>query len=197
MANNFYLDSRGITSIRVELQKVAKQIPGATKSALNRTVDFTVTKTAKEVTNEYSIKKQFVTKTIKKVKARGKSLYAYISSRGGPLPLGNFSHTPKNFNSKAKAVKVKIKKNEGYKTVKTSPKAFVQKIYGSEADIYKRKDNRRFPVIKLRSISVPQMINNEKIISSIQEAAGKKLQERINHEIKWRLDKAAASHKDK
>jgi len=36
------------------------------------------------------------------------------------------------------------------------------------------------------------MISNEKIMKSIQEAAGKKLQERTEHEIKWRLQNAAS-----
>jgi hypothetical protein len=105
--------------------------------------------------------------------------------------LGKFQHTPKNYSKKAKSVKVKVKKSEGFKVIKTSPAAFVQTIYGGEADIYKRKDNKRFPVVKLRTLSIPQMISNDKVMKNIQEAAGKKLQERINHEINWRIDKAA------
>lgn len=192
MTANLYIDTRGLSSIRIDLQKVAKQIPGATASALNRTLDFTTTKTIKEVTNEYTVKSKTVRATIKKVRARGNSLYAYMSSRGPTIPLGKFQHTPRNYSKKAKSVKVKIKKSSGFKVIKTNPKAFVQKIYGSESDIYMRKGNSRFPVIKLKSLSVPQMIANEKIIKSVQETAEKKLLERINHEIEWRLNKAAS-----
>jgi len=110
MPANFFIDSKNLRSIKVDLQTVAKQIPGATASALNRTLDFTATKTVKEVTNEYTIKQKNVKATLKKVKARGKALYAYLSSRGPKISLGAFSHTPKNYNAKAKVVKVKEKK---------------------------------------------------------------------------------------
>jgi Prophage minor tail protein Z (GPZ) len=192
MSANLYIDTKGLSSIRVDLQSISKQIPGATTSAINRTIDFTNTKTVKEVTNEYTVKNRTVKATIKKVRARGNSLYAYISSTGPTISMGSFQHTPRNYSKKPKAVSVKIKKAGGYKVVKTTPKAFVQKIYGSESDIYMRKGSKRFPVIKLRSLSVPQMIANEKIMSNIQTAAKKKLQERINHEIEWRLNKAAS-----
>jgi hypothetical protein len=192
MPGNFYVDSRGLSSIKIDLQRIAKQIPGATASALNRTLDFTATKTVKEVTTEYTVKNKTVKSSMKKVRARGQSLYAYISSKGPTISMGKFQHTPRSFSKNAKGVKVKIKKNGGYKVVKTSPPAFVQKIYGDEPDIYKRKGSKRFPVVKLRSLSVPQMIANEDIMKNIQDAAGKKLQERINHEIEWRLNKAAS-----
>lgn len=191
MAANLYIDSKGLGSIQINLQKVAKQIPGATLSALNRTLDFTTTKTVKEVTNEYTVKNKTVKQTIKKVKAKGSSLYAYISSTGPTISLAKFQHTPRKYNKKSKDVKVKIKKAGGYKVINTNPKAFVQQIYGGEAEIYMRKGSERFPVIKLKSLSVPQMISNEKIIKSVQDAASKKLQERINHEIEWRLNKLA------
>lgn len=190
MASSFYVDTRGLSSIRIDLQSISKQIPGATKSALNRTVDFAATKTVKEVTNEYTIKGKSVKSTMKKVKAKGSSLYAYISSRGGEIPLGKFQHTPRKYSRRAKVVKVKVKKSGGYKAVNTKPGAFVQKIYGDDFDIYKRKGNKKMPVIKLKSLSVPQMINNEKVIKNIQDAAAQKLQERVNHEIEWRLNKA-------
>lgn len=192
MANNFYIDSKGLSSIRINLQEVSKQVPGATRSAINRTLDFTATKTVKEVTNEYTIKGKTVKSTMKKVKAKGSSMYAYISSTGAAIPLGKFSHTPKNYSKKLKNVKVKVKKSGGYKVVNTSPKPFVQKIYGDESDIYKRKGNSRFPVIKLKSVSIPQMISNEKIMKNIQKAANDKLYERVKHEVEWRINKAAS-----
>lgn len=193
MANSFYIDSKGLGSVRIDLQKVAKQIPGATVSALNRTLIFTATKTVKEVTNEYAIKSNTVKSSMKRVRAKGNSLYAYISSTGPAIPLGKFQHTPRKYSKRVKSVKVKVKKSGGYKNIKTNPKAFVQTIYGAEADIYKRKGKSRFPVIKLKSISVPQMISNEKIINNVQQAAALKLQERIEHEIEWRLSKAISS----
>ncbi|MHC1683688.1 MAG: phage tail protein [Clostridiaceae bacterium] len=202
MAANLYIDSKGLGSIQINLQRVAKQIPGATASALNRTLDFTTTRTIKEVTNEYTVKNKTVKQTIKKVRAKGNSLYAYISSTGPTISLAKFQHTPrrapanamkfgkgKKIVGKGYQVKVKVKKTDGYKVINTNPKAFVQKINGDEAEIYMRKGSKRFPVIKLRSLSVPQMIANEKIIKSVQEVASQKLQERINHEIEWRLNK--------
>lgn len=196
MASNFYIDSKGISSIKIDMQNIAKQIPGATASALNRTLSYTATRTVKEVTNEYAIKSTTVKNSMKRVRARKNYLYAYISSTGPTISLGKFKHTPTKYNKRAKSVKVKVKKSGGYKEIKTSPKAFVQTIYGGEPDIYKRKGNRRFPVIKLKSLSIPQMISNEKIMKNIQEASAQKLEERVQHEIEWRLNKAASRKGD-
>ena len=51
MANNTFINDKEIKQIAIKLQGFPKQIPGATASALNRTLNYTATLTKKEVTN--------------------------------------------------------------------------------------------------------------------------------------------------
>lgn len=190
MANNLFIDTKDLKKVTIKLGELPKQIPGATASALNRTVDFTVTQTAREVTKRYAISQKEVKKTIKKHKASKSNLYAYVESKGNTIALHKFPHTPKKFSKKAK-VKVQVIKSGGKKSIGVTPPAFVQKM-NSTTGIWKREGQKRTPVTLLRTLSVPQMITNDETLNNIQQAANKKLQERIDHEIEWRLNKAGA-----
>lgn len=188
MANNVFIDTKDIKKVVIKLSNIPKEIPGATASALNRTLDYTVTQTGREVTKKYAISQKEVKKTMKKQKASKSSLYAHVESKGGLMALHKFPHTPKRYSKKAK-VKVQVIKGKGKKVMSTSPPAFTQTMENTTG-IWKRKGKKRTPVVLLRTLSVPQMISNEETLKSIEEAANKKLQERIEHEIDWRLKKA-------
>lgn len=190
MANDFYVDGKELKNIKIKLGDFEKQIPGATASALNRTLTYTATQTNRLVREEYSIKAKDVKKTIKKHKASKSNLYAYLESTGHTISLGRFPHKPRKYSKRGKPVEVKIKKSSGYKKVNTNPKAFVQNMNGA-TNVFKRVGKKRLPVRVLRTLSVPQMISNPDRIKKIQEAAGKKLEERVQHEINWRLNKAS------
>lgn len=188
MANNTFINDKEIKQIAIKLRGFPKQVPGATASALNRTLDYTATLTKKEVTNMYSIKQKEVNATLKKKRASKSSLNAHILSRGKTIALSKFPHNPKQYRPRNKKVKVKVKKQEGYKVIKTSPSAFVQTMNGG-THIWMRKGKERTPVKLLNTLSVPQMISNDEVINTIQSKSGEKLQERINHEIEWRLNR--------
>ncbi|KMT23005.1 phage tail protein [Clostridium cylindrosporum] len=190
MASSVFIQEKGLKSISIELSNFPKQIPGATASALNRTLSNTITNSAREVTQKYAIKNGDVKSTIKAHKASKSNLYAYMESRGPTIALSKFPYKPKKYSKKAKVVSVKVQKS-GYKAINTSPKAFVQTMNGA-THIWKREGSRRTPVVLLRTLSVPQMLSNPETIKRIQDTSAKKLEERIEHEIKWRLDKAAA-----
>lgn len=189
-STNITVDTRELRKISIQLSKFPKQIPSATAAALNRTVDFTSTKTVKEVTNQYAIKAKDVRATIKKYKASRTNLNASIESTGNTISLTHFPHKPTKYRKKSKNVKVKIKKKEGYKVIGTAPKAFVQNMNGN-TNIWKREGSSRFPVVVLRTLSIPQMVSNKKILKTIKKEANKKLEERTKHEVEWRLNKIA------
>ena len=188
MASNVFINDKELKEIAIKLSKFPNQIPGATASALNRTLAHTATQTKREVTNMYCIKQKDVVSTLKKKKASKSNLNAYVQSRGRTIALSKFPHTPKKYKKKAKEVKVKIKKNEGYKAINTSPKAFVQTMNGV-THIWKRKGKERAPVQLLRTLSVPQMVGNEEVIEKIQESSQDMLRKRIEHEVSRRLNK--------
>lgn len=191
MASNFFIEKNSLEKVSIQLEKIPKQIPGATASALNRTLTFTASQTDKEIRNIYSIKSKEVKKTFKKHKASKSNLYAYLESTGRTIALSKFPHKPKNPPKRRRksGVQVKIKKSGGYKKISVNPSAFVQTI--GATNIWKRKDKIRFPVVVLRTLAIPQMIRNNKIKENVQELSAKKLEERVQHEIQWRLNKAS------
>lgn len=181
------VDVRSLNKIASGLSNFQKEIPGAVASSLNRTVDFMNTRVGKLVSSEYMISAKDVKSTIKKMKASKGDMKAGIKSTGGTLSFSHFKFTPKSPGKKAK-VKVKIKRKDGYKEIRTSPKAFVQVVRGS-ISVWKREGTRSFPIQILRSLSVPQMIGNENVGAVVQVEASRKLEERVQHEIEYRLNK--------
>jgi hypothetical protein len=186
-SENITIDIRSLNRIASGLSNFEREMPGAVASSLNRTVDFMNTRVGKLVSQEYEITAKDVKKTIKKYKASKGNMKAGIKSTGGTLSFSHFKFTPKTPGRKAK-VKVKIKKKEGYKEIKTDPKAFVQIVRGS-LNVWKRKGSRNYPIQILRSLSVPQMIQNANVGNVIQIEASRKLEERVQHEIEYRLNK--------
>ena len=181
------VDVTSLNRIASSLSHFEREMPGAVASSLNRTVDFMNTRVGKLVSEEYVISAKDVKKTIKKIKASRGDMKAGIKSTGGTLSFSHFKFTPKTPGKKAK-VKVKIKKREGYKEIKTTPKAFIQVVRGS-LNVWKREGATRNPIQILRSLSVPQMIQSANVGNIIQVEASRKLEERVQHEIQYRLNK--------
>lgn len=193
VSSGMYINRKNMHTLSISLQGLNNHTPKIMQRALNRTLDFTYTATIREVRDIYAIKRTDVAKTMIKHKASRSGLLAYIRSRGRLIALGNFPHNPSVYKPGNKIIKVKVKKSEGFKAIDAqdgTPKPFVQSIYSYESlqsGIYQRKDSRKFPVVSLRSISVPQMIGNEGVLNVIEKSASEKLQERINHELEWEL----------
>jgi len=181
------IDASSLNRIAAGLSRFEKEIPGAVSSSLNRTVDYMNTRVGKLVSQEYEITAKDVKKTIQKIKSSKGTLKAGIRSTGGTLTLSHFKITPKTPGKRGK-VKVKVKKKEGYKEIKTTPKAFVQSITG-KTHVAKRVGSGRLPISILRSLSVPQMIQNANVSNIVLNEANKKLEERVQHEIEYRLSK--------
>jgi len=181
------VDVRSLNRIVSGLSNFQKEMPGAISSSLNRTVDFMNTRVGKLVSGEYEISAKDVKKTIKKIKSSKGSLKAGIRSTGGTLTFSHFKFTPKSPGKKGK-VKVRVKKKEGYKEINTAQKVFVQNITGV-TQLVTRAGSARLPIHILRSLSVPQMIGNENVGNIVQVEASRKLEERVQHEIEYRLNK--------
>lgn len=199
MGKGYFVNSSGLAKAYIQLGHMKKGSGLATMRALNRTVDYTATLTKREVTQVYSVNPEAVKKTLTKHKASKSSLTASVKSTGRRISLGDFPHTPAKYNNKAKVVKVKIRKKEGYKPIRTSPKAFVQTIYGDKPDIYIRKGERinrpkgasDLPVRMLRSLAVPQMVANDEVMNRIKPLSDEMFEKRLVHELNRELEKAA------
>lgn len=188
-------DTKELKRLVLGTKNFEREIRGAVASALNRTLDFVNTRLGRIVTGVYSIKAADVKKTVKKYKAKKGELFARLESKGHTLSLAHFPHKPETTViarslgvSHAKAqVRVKIKKGS-LKPMKVNPKAFLQKANGA-TNIFMRVGQERKPIVVLRSLSVPQMITNETVGTDIQKLAQGKMDERLKHEVDFRLER--------
>jgi hypothetical protein len=197
-SENIFVDTKQLDRLSIQFKSLGNEMPAAAASALNRTLDFVVTRIGRIVPQEYAIKTGEVKETMSKRKASKTSLDASITSKGHTLSFAHFPHSPETpvialtlgaSHEKAR-VKVKIKKSKGRVTSKTG---FIAKTGAKSVDkipynVFHRLTKNRLPIAPIRTLSVPQMIGNEKMEPEIQEAAQKKLAERIEHEIDWRLN---------
>jgi hypothetical protein len=183
MASKVVIDTSQLNKIVNGLKGFEKQMPGAAINAVNRTLDHVNTKVGRFVTGEYNISVKDVKATITKHRAGRGRINAWLKSRSRRLTFSHF-----RISTSKKAVKVKIKKGSGFKKVRTDPAAFVQSL-GGRKQIMKRIGKGRFPVEVLRSITVPQMLEAANVAEKIQAEANKKLAERIEHEMDYRLKK--------
>lgn len=186
MAINLKIDDSELKKAVSKLSNVPKEIPKATAAAINRTLTFTRKRVNQEVRKTYNVKSSDITKTLEIHKANSSNLTAYIISKGGRLTLGRFARNTGSW-KKGKPVKVKVKKS-GIKTVNTSPRAFISGLTGNN-HIVKRTGASRYPIKVLHTLSIPQMISNDNVSERVQEESSQKLQERINHEVEYRLSR--------
>ena len=192
MAANIIVDTKQVKRVAIELQKLPGQIPKATAQAMNRAIDHIYTQTSMEVRKDYVIKAADVKTTLRKIKATQVRLGGAVVSTGRTLTLyHHFKVSPTNpKKGQQYELKATIKKGRP-EIVKTEPKPFIATANNAK-QVMRRVGKSRKPVTVLRSLSVPQMISNEKIMRNIQESGQKMLEKRIEHEINRRLKKAGA-----
>lgn len=191
-----FIDTKQIERLAIELKGFEAEVATATVSALNRTIDYTVTQVGRIVPKEYAIKASEVKASFKGGIKRpsANSLEASITSTGHTLSLAHFPHSPMVPPSKKRkyAVKATIKRAGGRKPINTEPKPFIMTT-GAKSDdkvqfnIFRRLGKARLPVTVIRTLSIPQMITNEKVAEQIQKAANEKMAERLEHEIIYRM----------
>lgn len=201
------VDAKEINRLAIELKGFDKEIKGAFRSAINRTFSHVQTVTAREVTKVYNISKEEIKppnsgkkkNDIVKIKVdlpTTSHLHATIQYVGRTLTMMHFEIDPQikfpipdRFTPET-PVKVKIKKSGGFKKLNTDPKPFVFKFpTNHKLNVWKRTSKRFYPVMPIRTLSIPQMITNDHISKVIQEAASTMLQKRIEHEVDYRLKK--------
>jgi hypothetical protein len=195
MANGpIFIDTKKIDRLAIELKGFEEEVAESTYHALNRTLDHVVTKVGQIIPKTYAIKASEVKKSFKGgIKKPSKTnLSASLTSKGHTLSIAHFPHTPSTPQGKKGKIKVKIKKTDGSKEVKTKPKAFLASTGALSEDkiqynVFRREGKARLPIVVLRTLSIPQMITNEGVAEQIQKIATEKLGERLEHEITHRM----------
>lgn len=184
------VDTKQIDRLAAELKGFEKEVAEATYHALNRTVDHVVTQVGRIIPQAYAIKQKEVKDSLKKNKPGKTSLEASVASSGHTLSFAHFPFTPKTAKRSKRsafdtAVMVTIKKPKG-KII--SRKGFVASTGAkgeekTQFNVFRRLGKSRLPIAPIRTLSIPQMITNEKVAEQVQQSAQEKLEERIDHEI--------------
>lgn len=201
---DLFVKSKDFKKLAKELDKLKKNgTKQAIMAAIKRTITHVKSTTSKEIRKDYEIKSSVVGKTMNEgtKKIDSSKLAASIIVRGRPLTLyGNFKVTPQNppisavkfgagsqLVGKKYKVRIRIKKGKSV-VIKTNPSAFIAPFSG-KLQVSKRDGQKRLPISILRTVSVPQMISNEKVAERISQASGEMLDKRVKHELEYRIKK--------
>lgn len=173
--------------------------------ALNKDVDKAITRTisdckqrapaqvTKAVTAVYGIKSSEVTeagkgakrgaKTVGSIKVKGVSVdNVQLVYKGRLLTPVHFSMTPKKRPDNGKKYKVKAGIFKGAKKVLGSGVFLAPSGAAGTTQIpFKRAGKKRLPIEAIRTVSIPQMITNEKVSADITARMEELLQTRLKH----------------
>ena len=187
-------NTRNMNRVSIDLDTIGRRAPSAVAAALNRTLAFTKTLASKEIKNKYEIQSKHVKETFSQRKASRTDLKATLISKGYTRSLTRFKikpSTPPMQNGKKinrrKQVQVKITKTGGYTKLNLTPGAFVQTM-NNATNVWQRQSKNRTDLKVLRSLSVPQMLENEGVFDKIRQQALAKMEERLEHEVNYRLN---------
>ena len=187
----------------VTMPNFAKMV-GAMKD-LNKDVDKAISRTiadckqrgpaqvTKAVTAVYGIKSKDVTeagkgaksgaKTVGSIKVKGVSVEnVQIAYKGRLLTPVHFSMTPKTRPDNGKKYKVKAGIIKGAKKVLGSGVFLAPSGAAGTTHIpFKREGKKRLPIQAIRTVSIPQMITNEKVAEDITARMEELLMTRLQH----------------
>lgn len=203
--------SKGITGGIKEYKKLVKKLENINKDsekAIKRTVsdlkNRAPAQVTKAVTATYSIKSGDVTKAGKIAKGTAKVIKSsqvidtiQLTYEGRPL-------TPTHFKMKPTTRSKNIKDENGKTIKKAKPQTVTAEIIKGQrkglgpnvflgsnkggADIpFQRKGDARLPIKAIKTLSIPQMITNEKVSKEIQKNLDELLIYRLNHNVEQAL----------
>lgn len=176
-----------------QAKKLLSEVPGGVDTALMRAVNRAAqsgkAQTVREVRARYTVKAGDIRKTLTTTKATRTNLEAEIVSRGSPLGLASFKHTPRTDTTGAarKRVRVAVKKEGGLKPLGQTF-VFNGQIFSRNGKFIvatrgRHKDKRVEQVEKKIGPSVPSMIGNPEVVEAIEEQTQETVVKRLDHEV--------------
>lgn len=188
------IDTSKLKKLMNEFNGFEDQVGEATVRTLNSTIKSTLNRACVLVSKEYSVDKDDVKKTFYNgIKfPTSSNLNASLTSKGHRLSFAHFPFSPET-DIRAKkgesifksAVFVEIKLKKG---PILSKKGFVASTGAKSADkvqfnVFRRLGKERFPIAPIRTLSIPQMITNEKINDKIGQWVAKSFEKKIDTEM--------------
>ena len=180
-----------------------QHLPGAAQQAMaramNRAIEGARTTAAKQIRSEYRVTSAAVKATMRLERATPTRLQAEVRSTGPRLPLYSFGPTPDQPGTGGRfpglgmtrpPLRVSVKRGGGKAARKVITGAFVARM-GGRLHVAWRLGAKRKPIEPLFSAAIPQMMGVASVVKEIERVAQQRLDERLDHEISWALDKAA------
>ena len=191
---NFSKMIGSLKGMDIDIQKAVKKTVSDCKTRAPAQV-------TKAVTAAYGIKSSEVTGAGKAAKGGAKSIGSkkvsgvtidrmQLTYSGRLLTPIHFSMTPKQRPEGGKKYKVKAAVYKGKKKVLSSHAFIASSGTAGTAQIpFKRTTEKRYPIEAIRTVSIPQMITNEKVSEDIQARMDELLAKRLEHQAKRLAEK--------
>ncbi|AIW41790.1 phage tail protein [Paenibacillus sp. FSL M8-0228] len=175
-----FLDVRSnLRAARKQMAVMDKILKQATRSSVNRATQRSKTELGRKIRERYVIKQSEATKTVTVRKAAGTGMSSEIKTKGKTIPLINFSVNPKQRPARPKTVKAGVLRGSPRKPLK---RAFISNM-GGHTGVFERVGKKRLPVRELRGPAVPEMANNEEVVTHVQEVYADEMNKRMPHEL--------------
>lgn len=169
-------DTRAIRVAAGWLESLPAGMEKAAALALNRALEQGRTAATRAITKRYTVKAKDVRPTFSFKRAKKSDLEAELISKGKPLPLRTFAHSPASDTVGKRRKPVRVTVAAGH-TGKLAG-AFVWNRHISQ-----REGAQRLPIRKLYGPSVPSMLGNEDIVKEVSGLMDDVAARRIDHEI--------------
>lgn len=192
----FEFDDKLLMVIENQLGSLKGQSRKVLKTAVNQTAKQARERLANKAKETYVVQKSRITKTIEMENATSAKPQATIKFSDGKMALSDFKVSPratgagKNRPSVLKA-KVKLKKARmgALKNPTTGNKAFFVTFVNGHTTVAERYGKARFPIRKLLSTSVPQMVSNEEVYDVIEPKIYDDLMRNIHQQMERVMNK--------
>ena len=163
----FEFDEITVRNIEKRLGLMRSEAPKALKNALNATAKDARRDLAREAQKTYAVKVGGFTRHMKLTPASTGNLEAVIKARGSRLQFRYFSVWGGK-GPKGAPLRVLINKKHGRKTFGHGSRAFRNRI-GGGMTAARRAGASRTPYSILHTVSIPQMIGNERDVYGVVE----------------------------
>lgn len=188
-------DNRTLRDVERKLGSLKSEAPKALKDAINATARQARTDLAAEAQKTYTVKNAGFNRQMKLFNATKSHLEALISSRGENLPMKSFSvrvlkhkiSVEINRKNSRKALYGKYFVNNIARRGQVRKKATNKGAKGTAVKhlaVAKRESEKRLHIHEIFSVSIPQMIGNEKDVYGIVEPnIESNLQSNVNRQV--------------
>ena len=170
-------DRNMLQQIEKKLGNMKGEAPKALKNTLNMTARQARTDLKKQVRSRYIVKAGKVSQAMRIQKATNSKLDATIFVKGKTLNITNYkTTTPK------KGAKAQVLKGGGLKQLVGPQK--ITAFGGLNGLIWQRRGQSRYPIVPLKSLSVPKAVENKNVYDVVEPSIKENLKCNAESQVK-------------